>query len=915
MHIESNEDRMNKMIYKFSGKIAEGRSEQKALLGGKGANLAEMASLGISVPAGFTITTEVCTEYYKSSPPALPAGLRAEVEKSIAWMGEEAGKKFADPTNPLLVSVRSGARASMPGMMDTILNLGLNDVTVEGLAKKANNARFAYDAYRRFLTMYGNVVLELEHHDFEHTMNDVRKDVAKRKGIAIPADAEELARAVPDTALETEDLKKLATLYKGIIKSKTGKDFPSDPFDQLMGAIDAVFRSWNNNRAKFYRKMNQIPEEWGTAVNVQLMVFGNTGDTSGTGVCFTRNPSTGEHKFFGEWLPNAQGEDVVAGIRTPQPIAKSETSGGKSLEEVMPENYAQLFDIQKKLETHFKDMQDLEFTIEDRRLYMLQTRNGKRAGRAMVKIAVDMVKEGLIDEKTAIQRQEPGRVEELLFPTVDPKEKAKPIAKGLPASPGAVTGEVVFSAEDAIKQTAAGKKVILVRIETSPEDLEGMNAALGILTARGGATSHAAVVARGMGRSCVVGCSEITIDYAGKQLSAKDKAGNLIVVKAGEVITINGSAGTVYVGNVAKIDPELGGELGTLLEWCDKHSRMKVRTNADTPTQAKQARDRGAQGIGLCRTEHMFFEADRIKAVREMILSSTVEAREKALAKLLPYQTGDFIGLFKEMNGYPVTIRLLDPPLHEFLPNKKEQIEELAKEMGVSVKDLDKKVSDLHEFNPMLGHRGCRLGITFPEISRMQFRAILTAACKVKKEGVNVIPEIMIPLALSKLELDLLKVDCVKVAEEVFKAEGVTVDYKYGTMIELPRAALLADELAQTAEFFSFGTNDLTQTTLGMSRDDAGKFLPEYVDKKILKYEPFVSIDQEGVGQLVKMGCDKGKKTRPEISLGVCGEHGGDPNSIDFFERAGLKYVSCSPFRVPIARVAAAKAALDNAKK
>jgi len=906
---------MNKMIYKFSGKIAEGRSEQKALLGGKGANLAEMASLGISVPAGFTITTEVCTEYYKSSPPRIPEGLRAEVEKSIAWMGEEAGKKFADPTNPLLVSVRSGARASMPGMMDTILNLGLNDVTVEGLAKKANNARFAYDAYRRFLTMYGNVVLELEHHDFEHTMNDVRKDVAKRKGIAVPADAEELARVVPDTALETDDLKKLVSLYKGIIKTKTGKDFPSDPFEQLMGAIDAVFRSWNNNRAKFYRKMNQIPEEWGTAVNVQMMVFGNTGDTSGTGVCFTRNPSTGEHKFFGEWLPNAQGEDVVAGIRTPQPIAKSETSGGKSLEEVMPENYAQLFDIQKKLENHFKDMQDLEFTIEDRRLYMLQTRNGKRAGRAMVKIAVDMVNEGLIDEKTAIQRQEPGRVEELLFPTVDPKEKAKPIAKGLPASPGAVTGEVVFSAEDAIKETAAGKKVILVRIETSPEDLEGMNAALGILTARGGATSHAAVVARGMGRSCVVGCSEITIDYAGKQLSAKDKAGNVIVVKAGELITINGSAGTVYVGNVAKIDPELGGELGTLLEWCDKHSRMKVRTNADTPTQAKQARDRGAQGIGLCRTEHMFFEADRIAAVREMILSSTVEAREKALAKLLPYQTGDFIGLFKEMNGYPVTIRLLDPPLHEFLPNKPEQIAELAKTMGVSVADLNKKVSDLHEFNPMLGHRGCRLGITFPEISRMQFRAILTAACKVKKEGVNVIPEIMIPLALSKLELDLLKVDCVKVAEEVFKAEGVTVEYKYGTMIELPRAALLADELAQTAEFFSFGTNDLTQTTLGMSRDDAGKFLPEYVDKKILKYEPFVSIDQEGVGQLVKMGCDKGKQTRADISLGVCGEHGGDPNSIDFFERAGLKYVSCSPFRVPIARVAAAKAALDNAKK
>jgi pyruvate,orthophosphate dikinase len=903
-----------KMIYLFSGKVAEGNSSQKNLLGGKGANLAEMASLGISVPAGFTITTEVCTEYYKTPGGKMPEGLRAEVEKAITWMGGEAGKKLADPANPLLVSVRSGARASMPGMMDTILNLGLNDVTVEGLAKKANNPRFAYDAYRRFLTMYGNVVLEMGHHDFEHLMNDVRKDVAKRKGIAIPTDAEELARAVPDTSLETDDLKKLSSLYKGLIKEKTGKDFPSDPFDQLMGAIEAVFRSWNTNRAKFYRKMNQIPEEWGTAVNVQMMVFGNTGDTSGTGVCFTRNPSTGEHKFFGEWLPNAQGEDVVAGIRTPQPISKSETSQGKSLEEAMPACYKDLFAIQEKLENHFKDMQDLEFTIEENRLYMLQTRNGKRAGRAMVKIAVDMVKQGLIDEKTAISRQEPGRVEELLFPTVDPKEKAKPIAKGLPASPGAVTGAIVFNAEDAIKQAAAGKKVILVRIETSPEDLEGMNAALGILTARGGATSHAAVVARGMGRSCVVGCSEIQIDYAKKQISAKAKDGSTIVVKGGETITINGSAGTVYVGDVAKIDPELGGELGTLLEWCDKHARMKVRTNADTPTQARQARERGAQGIGLCRTEHMFFEADRIAAVREMILSSTVEAREKALAKLLPYQTGDFVGLFKEMNGYPVTIRLLDPPLHEFLPNNEEQIADLAKTMGVSVETLNKKVSDLHEFNPMLGHRGCRLGITFPEISRMQFRAILTAACKVKKEGINVLPEIMIPLALSKTELDLLKVDCVKVAEEVFKAEDVKVDYKYGTMIELPRAALMANELAESAEFFSFGTNDLTQTTLGMSRDDAGKFLPEYVDKKILKYEPFVSIDQEGVGQLVKMGCDRGKSTRPDISLGVCGEHGGDPVSIDFFERAGLKYVSCSPFRVPIARVAAAKAAIDNAK-
>ncbi len=903
-----------KQIYLFSKNIAEGRSADKALLGGKGANLAEMASLGIQVPAGFTITTEVCTEYYKTPGGKLPSGLSTEVEKAVVWMGNETLKQFGNPENPLLLSVRSGARASMPGMMDTILNLGLNDNTVEGLAEKSRNPRFAYDAYRRFLTMYGNVVLELAHHDFERLMNNVRRTAAGRLGIAVPKDDETLARAVPDTALDANDLKQLAAMYKNLILEKTGRPFPTNPFEQLMGAVDAVFRSWNNNRAKFYRKMNQIPDEWGTAVNVQAMVFGNTGETSGTGVCFTRNPSTGEKKFFGEWLPNAQGEDVVAGIRTPQPISNGENTFGKSLEEAMPHCYAELFAIQEKLENHFQDMQDLEFTIENGKLYMLQTRNGKRSGRAMVKIAVDMVKEGLIDEKTAIQRQEPGRLEELLFPTIDPKEQVKAIAKGLPASPGAVTGKVVFNAADAVRKTKEGDKVILVRIETSPEDLEGMNAALGILTARGGATSHAAVVARGMGRSCVVGCSEININYEAAQFTAQNKAGDTVVVEEGEFITINGSTGNIYVGDITKITPELDGDLGTLLDWCDKHARMKVRTNADTPLQAKQARERGAQGIGLCRTEHMFFEADRIAAVREMILSSTSQEREKALAKLLPYQVRDFVGIFQEMAGFPVTIRLLDPPLHEFLPNKPEQQAELAAIMNVSMETLVKKISDLHEFNPMLGHRGCRLAMTFPEIYTMQFRAILTAACEVKKQGVDVFPEIMIPLAMSRKELEILKALCVSVAQEIFSAEAISVDYKYGTMIELPRAALLANELAEVAEFFSFGTNDLTQTTLGMSRDDSGKFLPEYVDQKVLKAEPFVSIDQDGVGLLVQIGCEKGKRTNPDISLGVCGEHGGDPASIEFFEKIGLKYISCSPFRVPMARAAAAKAALDFAK-
>jgi pyruvate,orthophosphate dikinase len=902
-----------KAIYRFAQNNAEGRSEQKPLLGGKGANLAEMASLGINVPQGFTITTEMCVEYFKSGG-KIPAGLEDEVKKAVAWLEQQSGKKFGDPGNPMLVSVRSGARSSMPGMMDTILNLGLNDTTAAGLAKKTNNERFTYDAYRRFLNMYANVVLNLEHHAFDEALTVQRRAVAEERKIAIPADVEELARVIPDTELGAANLKQVVEAYKAIILKKTGKSFPEQPFDQLMGAVEAVFRSWNNARAILYRKMHGIPDEWGTAVNVQLMVFGNTGNASGTGVCFTRDPSTGERRFFGEWLPNAQGEDVVAGIRTPQPIAKTATSAGKSLEEAMPEAYKELYGIQARLEQHFRDMQDIEFTIEEKKLYLLQTRNGKRAARAEVRIAVEMVAEKLINEQEALMRVDPARIEQLLFPTIDPKTKNKAIAKGLAASPGAVTGKVVFSAEDAVARAEKGDAVILVRVETSPEDLHGMKAALGILTARGGATSHAAVVARGMGRSCVVGCSEVSIDYE-QQMFVSRPDGETVIVHAGEVITLDGSSGKIYVGDVPKIDPELGGDLGQLMAWADKVRRLKIRTNADTPGQAKKAHSLGAEGIGLCRTEHMFFDDERIFAVREMILSNDVPSRERALAKLLPFQTEDFVGLFREMKGLPVNIRLLDPPLHEFLPTESSQIDELAKSMGVEPAALTRKVAELHEFNPMLGHRGCRLGITFPEISAMQVRAILSAACQVQKEGIQVMPEIMIPLALSEAELKIMHEIVRKVEKEVFAAAGTTVKYKFGTMIELPRAALLADELAREAEFFSFGTNDLTQTTLGLSRDDAGKFLPEYVDKKIFPAEPFVSLDQQGVGQLVAMAVQKGKSVRKDISLGVCGEHGGDPASIDFFERAGLAYVSCSPFRVPIARVAAAQAALKHGKQ
>ncbi len=902
---------MTKQIYRFSKDGADGDAGQRALLGGKGANLAEMANLGVPVPPGFTITTEMCVAFFKSGG-KMPDGLRDNVEQSMKWLEQETGKRFGDPDNPLLVSVRSGARSSMPGMMDTILNLGLNDKAVEGLAKRTDNPRFAYDAYRRLLTMYGNVVLGLSHEDFEGPLHDARRALAKKRGIEVPEHEEDLGRAIPDSMLEAEQLKEVVARYKKLLAEKTKGGFPDKPFDQLMGAISAVFESWNNDRAKLYRRMHGIPDEWGTAVNVQSMVFGNLGDTSATGVAFTRDPSTGEKRFFGEWLPNAQGEDVVAGIRTPRPITKHASTPGQSLEEALPGSYKELFKTQEKLEKHFSDMQDIEFTIEDEKLFLLQTRNGKRSARAEVRIAVEMVKEGLLDRQQAVARVDASRVEQLLFPSIDPKADDKPVAKGLPASPGAVTGYAALSADEAEQRAEKGDPVILVRVETSPEDLHGMKAALGILTARGGATSHAAVVARGMGRSCVVACAAISIDYELQMLTFRGEDGESAIVRPGDLITIDGSSGNVYLGDVKKVDAELGGEFEQLMEWADAVRRLKVRANADTPGDAQKARKLGAQGIGLCRTEHMFFDEERIKAVREMILAGDTAAREKALAKLLPFQTGDFVELFRAMAGLPVNIRLLDPPLHEFLPNDAATVEALSQSLGVAVAEIDRKVQQLHEFNPMLGHRGCRLAITFPEIYAMQVRAILQAACTVQKEGVEVLPEIMIPLSLSDAELVSMRAIVDEVAAQTFKETGTEVKFKFGTMIELPRAALLADELARSAEFFSFGTNDLTQTTLGLSRDDSAKFLPRYVEQRILPADPFVSLDQEGVGALVRLAVEKGRATRKDISIGICGEHGGDPASIDFFERAGLGYVSCSPFRVPIARLAAAQAALRH---
>jgi pyruvate,orthophosphate dikinase len=881
-----------KFVYFFGNGQAEGRADMKNLLGGKGANLAEMSSIGLPVPPGFTITTEVCTEFYKNNQ-NYPGSLTSEVAANLTKIEELMGKKFGDAKNPLLVSVRSGARASMPGMMDTVLNLGLNDITVQGIIAQSGDERFAYDAYRRFVQMYSDVVMGMEKDILDHLLEQKKE----QKGTHL------------DTDLTAADWKELVAKFKAAIFEELGKPFPDDPQEQLWGAVGAVFGSWMNQRAITYRRLNNIPAEWGTAVNVQSMVFGNMGSDCATGVAFTRDPSTGENYFYGEFLVNAQGEDVVAGIRTPQPINRVKDKDGKlpSMEEVMPECYGQLVKIRSILEKHYKDMQDIEFTIETGVLYMLQTRNGKRTAPAAIKTAVDMVKEGLIDEKTAVLRVAPSQLDQLLHPSLDPKAVKNIIAKGLPASPGAVTGEVIFTADEAESEAKIGKKVILVRIETSPEDIHGMHAAQGILTARGGMTSHAAVVARGMGKCCVAGCGDIKVDYSSETFTAR----NGVVVRKGDIITLDGSSGEVMLGAVATVPVQLTGDFGTLMGWVDQFRTMKVRTNADTPHDSKVAREFGAEGIGLCRTEHMFFDAERIAAVREMILSEELEGRERALAKIMPMQKGDFIGIFREMKGLPVTIRLLDPPLHEFLPQEDRDIEELARTMKVTVNSVKHKIETLHEFNPMLGHRGCRLGITYPEIYDMQVRAIMEAACElVKNEGFTIVPEIMIPLIATVSELKVLKQNAVAICEETIARYGVKVEYLIGTMIELPRAALTADEIAVEAEFFSFGTNDLTQTTFGLSRDDAGKFLPFYVDNGILPEDPFVSLDQVGVGKLVKMACQLGRATRPNIKLGICGEHGGDPTSVIFCHNIGLDYVSCSPFRVPVARLAAAHAAL-----
>ncbi len=883
-----------KYVYFFGNGQAEGRTDMKNLLGGKGANLAEMTSIGLPVPPGFTISTEVCTYYYANGE-TYPAALQAEVEANLKRVEAIMNRSFGDAQNPLLVSVRSGARASMPGMMDTILNLGLNDATVQGIIAQSGDERFAYDAYRRFVQMYSDVVMGMDKHTLEHLLEMKKSE----KGVHL------------DTDLTAADWKDLVAQFKAKIKADLGVAFPEDPKEQLWGAIGAVFGSWMNQRAITYRKLNNIPADWGTAVNVQSMVYGNMGNDCATGVAFTRDPSTGDNYFYGEYLVNAQGEDVVAGIRTPQPINNHQKKPGDlpSMEDVLPECYKQLAEIRNILEKHYKDMQDIEFTIEKGKLFMLQTRNGKRTAQAAIKVAVDMVSEGLIDQKTAVLRVAPSQLDQLLHPSLDPKVEKKVIAKGLPASPGAAGGSVVFTADEAEELAKNGKKVILVRIETSPEDIHGMHAAQGILTARGGMTSHAAVVARGMGKCCVAGCGDIKVNYADQSFVAC----NGVVVKKGDMITLDGSTGQVMLGEVPTVAPQMTGDFATLMGWVDSFRTLKVRTNADTPHDSKVAREFGAEGIGLCRTEHMFFDAERIAAVREMILSADVEGREKALTKILPMQKGDFIGIFREMKGLPVTIRLLDPPLHEFLPQDDKDIDELAATMGVPAQTLKHKVEFLHEFNPMLGHRGCRLGITFPEIYNMQVRAIMEAACElVKNEGFSIVPEIMIPLIATVKELAVLKANAVKICDEVIAQYNVKVEYLIGTMIELPRAALTADEIAVEAEFFSYGTNDLTQTTFGLSRDDAGKFLPFYVDAGILPEDPFVSLDQNGVGQLVKMGCEKGRATRPSIKLGICGEHGGDPESVIFCHKIGLDYVSCSPFRVPIARLAAAHAALGG---
>ncbi len=886
---------MNKWVYTFGDGKAEGASEMRNLLGGKGANLAEMSNLGLPVPPGFTITTEVCTAFYANGR-KYPAELAGQVDAALDYIGKLADHTFGDVSNPLLVSVRSGARASMPGMMDTVLNLGLNDQTVEAVAKSAGDERFAYDSYRRFIQMYSNVVLDIDHHNFEEILEEYKD----HKGFMF------------DTDLVAADWREIIKKYKAKVQEASGKPFPQDPKEQLWGAIGAVFGSWMNQRAITYRKLNDIPESWGTAVNVQAMVFGNMGETSATGVAFTRNPSTGAHELYGEFLVNAQGEDVVAGIRTPQNITEAARiaahSDKPSMETVMPAVYNEFKRITLLLEKHYRDMQDLEFTVERGKLWMLQTRNGKRTAKASLRIAVEMANDGLITREEAVTRVDPASLDQLLHPTIDPKAERKILASGLPASPGAACGEIVFSSDEAEALKASGHKVILVRVETSPEDIHGMHAAEGILTTRGGMTSHAAVVARGMGKPCVSGAGTIRIDYAQQTLTAGGR-----VLKKGDTITIDGSTGQVLDGTVAMLQPELSGEFGTLMVWADGARRMKVRTNAETPADARVARSFGAEGIGLCRTEHMFFEGDRILAVREMILADDEQGRRTALAKLLPMQRNDFAELFEIMSGLPVTIRLLDPPLHEFLPHTDAEIADVAKAMNTSPEKLKRRAAELHEFNPMLGFRGVRIAIAYPEIAEMQARAIFEGAVEArKKTGQPVTAEIMVPLVMTKAELDLTKARIVAMAEAVAKETGVTIPYQVGTMIELPRAALRAGEIASTAEFFSFGTNDLTQTTLGISRDDAASFLGPYTAKGILPYDPFVTLDQEGVGELVSIAAERGRKVRANIKLGICGEHGGDPASIHFCEKVGLDYVSCSPFRVPIARLAAAQAALGK---
>ena len=873
-----------KYVYMFS----EGNKDMKNLLGGKGANLAEMTSIGLPVPRGFTVTTEACTNYYESGK-KISEDIKNEIFDKLSELEKITGKKMGDMNNPLLVSVRSGARASMPGMMDTVLNLGLNDEVCINFAKETNNKRFVYDSYRRFIMMFADVVKGYSKSSFERVLDKYKED----KGVKY------------DTDLDENDMYDIAMKFKSIYKELSNNDFPQDPKEQLIEAVTAVFRSWNNERAIYYRRMNDIPSSWGTAVNVQEMVYGNKGDDCGTGVAFTRNPATGEKKLYGEYLMNAQGEDVVAGVRTPKSI--------DTLKEVMPDAYNEFVKTCEILESHYRDMQDMEFTIENGKLFMLQTRNGKRTGSAAIKIAVDLYNEGMITKEEALLKVEPKQLDQLLHPTFDSEvlKSVTPIATGLAASPGAACGKIYFTAADATKHAKDGEDVILVRLETSPEDIEGMNLARGVLTIRGGMTSHAAVVARGMGRCCVSGCGELTVNEDNKTLTTSEG----VVFKEGDYISIDGSTGKVYGTQVKTVEPEISGDFETFMSWADEVRKLEVRTNADTKRDAHQAVNFGAEGIGLCRTEHMFFEKDRIFAIREMIVSDTKEQRQKALAKLLPMQRGDFEELFKEMNGYPVTIRFLDPPLHEFVPHTEEEIKDLAKDLGVTFEELKTKIDSLHEFNPMMGHRGCRLSITFPEIAVMQTRAVIEAAINVEKSGIKVKPEIMIPLVGDPKELKYVKNIVVETIEKVFEEQNYKVEYMIGTMIEIPRAALLADEIAEDAEFFSFGTNDLTQMTYGFSRDDAGKFLNDYYEKQIFESDPFARVDTKGVGQLIEIAVEKGKKTRPNIELGICGEHGGDPSSIEFCHNVGLTYVSCSPFRVPIARLAAAQAAIKANQK